>query len=220
MALPFSEPEYRQLLQLFEKYDEKAAGKLSWTEVSDLGAAIGKKIDQLQFKKIDRDRSGYADWSEVLRCIYPSITVLDVRKAVKSWGFPHQKAASSSKGATAETDWRRKFTPEALEELTAIYELYCRAAGDTAPGTPPASASGPEPEASSSSSATSGQLTREALRQAIPRSSIPDAIIDEVFTSYDFDKNNVLSLEEFACIMEDTYLTQGGGTPEVRLFFQ
>jgi hypothetical protein len=63
-------------------------------------------------------------------------------------------------------------------------------------------------------------ITRAQLRACIPEESIPDDWIDEVFHSHDRDKDNHLSLEEFAAIMEDAYVQESHAKQELKLYFQ
>uniref|UniRef100_A0A7S4CTH6 EF-hand domain-containing protein n=1 Tax=Eutreptiella gymnastica TaxID=73025 RepID=A0A7S4CTH6_9EUGL len=49
---------------------------------------------------------------------------------------------------------------------------------------------------------------------------LPEAFVEEVFRQHDLDDDNRLSLQEFASIMEDSYLTSNTKLPAVKMYFQ
>eukprot|EP00992_Anisonema_acinus_P007050 TRINITY_DN2659_c0_g1_i1.p1 TRINITY_DN2659_c0_g1~~TRINITY_DN2659_c0_g1_i1.p1 ORF type:complete len:214 (+),score=51.41 TRINITY_DN2659_c0_g1_i1:53-694(+) len=194
--IPISRADYQQVVDCFQLIDADHSGKLSWSEAGELGNMLNRRIDVAAFKKLDRDRSGTIDFMELIRCLYPGVPLRELNRAARLWGLP----AGNSPKEVAEKgkekvmrSWRRKYDAKSLEELESIYSLYC----------------GSEP-----------RLTLPALRRAIPRANVADHVIEEVFAAHNTSGTDHLSLEEFAVIMEDSYMQQANRRPEVELYFQ
>eukprot|EP01001_Neometanema_parovale_P006500 NODE_2857_length_1325_cov_88.194676_g2713_i0.p1 GENE.NODE_2857_length_1325_cov_88.194676_g2713_i0~~NODE_2857_length_1325_cov_88.194676_g2713_i0.p1 ORF type:complete len:373 (+),score=56.68 NODE_2857_length_1325_cov_88.194676_g2713_i0:77-1195(+) len=216
VSLPIEEAEYLAVVKEWERLDPMATGELGLAELIELGETVGIKVDMAVFKKMDRDRSGTVDFMELLKILWSHVTARDRSRATKQWGKPHpNKAAMADLEAR---EWQQRYDQSSLEELTAIFKIFATGTAKREPHSMHKKAAA-QPQKQAQGPMPSG-ITRQALRQAIPSSSLDDNIIDELFELHDSDHNNELSLEEFATIMEDTYLLPSNRQAEVKLYFQ
>eukprot|EP01012_Entosiphon_sulcatum_P022722 TRINITY_DN27710_c0_g1_i1.p1 TRINITY_DN27710_c0_g1~~TRINITY_DN27710_c0_g1_i1.p1 ORF type:complete len:445 (+),score=68.96 TRINITY_DN27710_c0_g1_i1:111-1445(+) len=203
--------QYTRLRKAFEELDGDASGALTWGELQRLGELTGILVDQLAFKRMDKDRSGTVDFIEMLRCVYPEAPLRDVQLMVAVWGRPKAIPRVDSRGRPlqlqdqerrGEDAWKDRFDPQDLQEIEQIYELIHR--------------SSPVPP-SVATRGGSGGLTKEALRHATRPKYLPTHILDELFVQHDSDRDGRWSLREFAAVMEDTYSGAGPRTTTDRL---
>eukprot|EP01006_Ploeotia_vitrea_P057129 TRINITY_DN68153_c6_g3_i1.p1 TRINITY_DN68153_c6_g3~~TRINITY_DN68153_c6_g3_i1.p1 ORF type:complete len:602 (+),score=47.16 TRINITY_DN68153_c6_g3_i1:85-1890(+) len=210
--LPYTDGEIRKLKAVFDQFDADGGGTLSIKELEEYGRRVGVKVNH---KRMDKDRSGHVTFLEFLRAIYPKVSQTELRMVIKR--IEPKKRVTVAQ-AVAKADWREKFDRKALEELTEIYRLYQAQAEHSRQSS---AASSVDPNAERDPSQWKGVTIRQIQRSIGSNAVLTPTILAELFNMHDLDTDGELSLEEFATLMQDSYVKNAKSNhPTVRLYFQ
>ena len=84
-------------------------GLLSWADLKDV-QIHHRLVDLATFRRMDNNRSGYVDFGDLLRGLYPTIPPKDVLRQVKLLGAPDGAVADS--GDEEDLRWRENFSED------------------------------------------------------------------------------------------------------------
>jgi Ca2+-binding EF-hand superfamily protein len=106
--------------EIFDDYDRDGSGDISKAELHEAliakSPALASRFFDM-FESLDRDGSGRVQFTELLHELYPQATRAQVLRMAQSVGLFRDER----RGGDAE---RKRFTPEELSEIAAIFKLY------------------------------------------------------------------------------------------------
>eukprot|EP01006_Ploeotia_vitrea_P064021 TRINITY_DN86748_c0_g1_i1.p1 TRINITY_DN86748_c0_g1~~TRINITY_DN86748_c0_g1_i1.p1 ORF type:complete len:514 (+),score=43.55 TRINITY_DN86748_c0_g1_i1:50-1591(+) len=175
---PTMEQQYRQLRQAFEEVDKDQSLELTWHQMQQLSRKINLPVDHNTFRRMDRDGSGKIEFNELLKCVFPEFLMKEINALMHYWGPPH--TVEVIENLSAKTPWHEKLDKHSVGELKDIYKSIC---SDERIG-----------------------MTLKDLEHHTSRKYLPGSILEEVFKEADLTQTGALTIDEFADIMEDTYL--------------